>query len=250
MAVKITWSYFTVFKKIYYTINNSLQRTDLCKSKRRGFTIVELMIAISVFSVVMIIATTGILLIARQYQSGVTKTAMQSATRDIHQKISDSIKYSGGSIYQIDSGGVTGYSVVCAGNTRYFYRKPIVTENKISTGSEFNSMSSLYFQQQTDDYTPGNSVGKCGYISSVATEDLKIAQQLLPNNAKVAVFDVATTVDDDGITNASTIETTFVRGDYDLFNLPSIPGGLKCKSGVGNEWCSVVSLSSIVNPRL
>lgn len=241
------------FKKTYHTINNSFQRTDPCKNKKDGFTIVELMIAISVFSVVMIIATTAILLIARQYQSGVTKTSMQSATRDIHQKISDSIKYSGGNIIEETSGNVTGYYVVCTGKTRYFYKNPSLTGGNISNSSEFNSMSSLYFQQNTDDYTSGNgNAGQCGHISSGVTDDLKIAQQLLPNNAKVAFFKVVKNDVDlsSGNVKSSTISTTFVRGDYDLFTLSVPPQDLKCKSGVGNEWCSVVSLSSIVNPRL
>ena len=211
------------------------------------------MIAISVFSVVMIIATAGILLVARQYQSGVTKTAMQSATRDIHQEISDSIKYSGGKIIKESSGNVTGYDVVCVGKTRYFYKKPILVldVNRISNETEFNSMSSLYFQQNILDYIVGNDVaGKCGFISSGAIDDLKIAQQLLPNNSKVASFGVEQTEIAGNKTKAAKISSTFVKGDFDLFDLPSTPAGLRCKSGVGNEWCSVVSLSSIVNPRL
>ena len=222
MAAKTMWSYFMAFNA----------------KNRKGFTIVELMIAISVFSVVMIIATTGILLVARQYQSGVTKTAMQSATRDIHQKISDSIKYSGGSVWQKDSSSPTGYSVICAGNIRYFYKKPDLNiDNKIEN---FSSLSSLYYEQKT---TGSFTDSDCGIGPSTDS------QQLLPNNAKVAVFDVTTAVED-GVTKSATISTRFVKGDEDLFNLPEIPAQLQCKSGVGNEWCSVVSLSSIVNPRL
>jgi len=215
------------------------------KSKNhKGFTIVELMIAISVFSVVMIIATTGILLIARQYQAGVTKTAMQSATRDIHQKISDSIKYSGGKItVEENSGNVTGYYVVCVGKIRYFYKTP---SRLINNETDFNNMSGLHFQQQTNPYKNGNALaGECGYL---VNDDIN-AQQLLPNNAKVALFNVTET-EDEGVTKTAIIDTTFVKGDYDLFNLGVPPKDLKCKSGVGNEWCSVVSLSSIVNPRL
>lgn len=225
------WSYFMAFKKTYYIINNSIQRSVLCKNKKEGFTIVELMIAISVFSVVMIIATTGILLIARQYQSGVTKTAMQSATRDIHQKISDSIKYGKELILFSNVDGFTG---MCVGNERYYYKIPNKADGtNITNGSDFGSMGNLFYEKKSSgEYNSSN-------CSSTLSTD---ASTLLPSGAKVAHFYVDTT--------NNKIDTTFVKGDYDLFDLPSTPAGLQCKSGVGNEWCSVVSLSSIVNPRL
>lgn len=248
------WSYFMVFsnKKANYNTKAPLQRTDLRKGGQRGFTIVELLIAISVFSVVMIIAATAIIVIARQYQAGVTKTAMQSATRDIHQKISDNIKYSGGNIitvenYDVNVDGVNvKFNIICTDKTRYFYKTPSVDgSGNIATTVNFdNNMSGLYVEQASSGDYSSDANCKNGINPSTA-------QQLLPNSAKVAVFSVEPTATDaSGQVTSTTVKTTFVRGEADMFDLSVAPGSLQCKSGVGNEWCSVVSLSSIINPRL
>lgn len=104
-------------------------RLNLNKS---GFTIVELMIAISVFSVVIILASAALITVGRQYQFGVSKTKLLDASRELNQKIAQSIAYSGSTITPV-SGLTGGYSGVCIGDSRYIWRQ-VPPNTNTSTG--------------------------------------------------------------------------------------------------------------------
>lgn len=204
------------------------------KMDNKGFTIIELMIAISILSVIMLISSTAIIFIARQYQNGVTRTTLQSASRQLHQKFIDSIKFSGGEIIsQPEVSG--GYSVICVGDTRYYFKKPPTTSITTTTG-----MSNLFF----DKNATGFSNITCG-----AGLNESSSAKLLPNNSRVAQ---ASLICDTSSPKSCTLKTTFISGDDDLFNTNTRPDidNLRCKTGIGNQWCSIVNLSSTVNSKI
>jgi len=61
-----------------------------------GFTIVELMVATVVFSVILIIITTGVIHITQTYNKGINLINTQNTARNIMDSISQSIQFSGG----------------------------------------------------------------------------------------------------------------------------------------------------------
>ena len=73
-----------------------------------GFTIVELMIATLVFSVILTIATVGILNIGRLYRKSLTQSQTQQVARTILDTVSQNIKFNGGSV-------VSGTNIYCLG---------------------------------------------------------------------------------------------------------------------------------------
>lgn len=98
------------------------------KSNQDGFTILELVIATSVFGVMLLLATTGMLEIGRAYYKGITASKTQAITRDIENDISNSIQNGGGAEtsqhtvtpeYKNKSGFEL--KAKCVGDTRYSY---------------------------------------------------------------------------------------------------------------------------------
>lgn len=98
------------------------------KPNQAGFTILELVIATSVFGVMLLLATTGMLEIGRAYYKGITTSKTQAIARDIENDISNSIQNGGGADtsqetpsaqYKVKSG--FDLKAECVGDTRYSY---------------------------------------------------------------------------------------------------------------------------------
>jgi prepilin-type N-terminal cleavage/methylation domain-containing protein len=68
----------------------------MIKLKNSGFTLIELMIAITAFSVILMVATFGIINIGRMYYKNITTSRTQEATRQVVQDISSTIQLTGG----------------------------------------------------------------------------------------------------------------------------------------------------------
>jgi prepilin-type N-terminal cleavage/methylation domain-containing protein len=84
------------------------------KKTERGFTIVELLIATTVFSLVLIVFLTAIIRISELFYKGVTMSNTQEAARNIVQDISDDIQF-----YQQQP--VIGANYFCVGAHSYTY---------------------------------------------------------------------------------------------------------------------------------
>jgi len=190
----------------------------MAPKSQKGFTILELMIAISVFTVAIVLMTIGIIAIGRYYQQGATKAKLLTASREIQSEFTQAIQYSGISVdpqeqsgFQVDGSG-TDYSYSCLGNIR--------------------------FRWQLD--VPNNFF--VDNISNSSCEDNKSADftisDPLPNGTVVTQFDI------DG-NNPYTLTTRFVIGDQQLFVNSNY--SQQCQNDIlGSEFCSVVSLSSTV----
>src|SRR5258707_461578 len=93
------------------------------RRSQHGFTIIELMIATMVFSLVLLLVTFGILQITRVYFKGVTETNTQSTARGVIDTVSQTIKFGGGSVLPTLTGAATPSSPLafCVGNQRFTY---------------------------------------------------------------------------------------------------------------------------------
>jgi prepilin-type N-terminal cleavage/methylation domain-containing protein len=87
-----------------------------------GFTIVELMIATTIFSVVLILISVGMIQVGRQFFKGSTISATQDVARTILEDISQSIQFSGEAFTQLAGpDAVTGG--FCVGSRRYTFKR-------------------------------------------------------------------------------------------------------------------------------
>lgn len=82
-----------------------------------GFTIVELMVATTVFSIILLLCTYGVLQVSRSYYKGVTLVRTQNTTRAIMDEVSNTFRFGGASDFQEDPG--TKY---CLGKKRFTYQ--------------------------------------------------------------------------------------------------------------------------------
>jgi prepilin-type N-terminal cleavage/methylation domain-containing protein len=205
----------------------------------KGFTIIELMIATSVFSVILLIASSGVIQIGRLYYKGVTQARVQETARNISEEISRSLQFS-------NNGRVNGSAsnIFCVGDSRYIFHlnqkvsppegKHGILEQKIGDGS-------------CNDPPP--SGGK----------------ELLGTNMRVLVFSVEPQSYDG---NSYKIHIKIAYGDDELLthhdnngnridldgaNGIDQTGDLRaalCKAGPGNSFCAVSELDTIAKRRL
>ena len=138
------------------------------KDYQYGFTIVELLIATTVFSVVLIGLVSAVLYISETFISGSVRSQTQSTARSIEQKISQEIQL-GSTVTPATSNG----SFVCIGDNKYSY-----TLNKeLDTGSS-SSAAPLVVQ----------NVSNCGTGTETITPGP--STELLGNHMRLGKFDV------------------------------------------------------------
>lgn len=94
------------------------------KNSADGFTIIELLIATTVFSIVLLICTTGLLQIGRLYYKGITSSRTQEVARNIMDEITRAIQFNGGRVITRSGGGsdpTTDPYYICVGDQRYTF---------------------------------------------------------------------------------------------------------------------------------
>ena len=198
------------------------------KNRQKGFTIIELMIAISVFAAAVVLITMGVLLISRQYQQGSTRTKLESANREVHQTFTQAVQFANGT-YQTNSVVYAGYTASCIGTKRFIYgSQPTLPYDE----SKYNSLNPGLYIDSVDNKTCPN------------TSNPKAGTNLLPPGAKVVQFDF------DDVQKKFT--TKFVSSPGDLLDYGTLPEyNIKCNSGIaGREFCAVVQLTSSAIQRV
>ena len=98
------------------------------KANQKGFTIIELLIATTVFSTVLLIVTYGIIQISKMYTSGFIQSQTQNNAISISNKIAQDIEFSITSSINTEqkvtitkNGSPTTYYYFCTTNNEYYY---------------------------------------------------------------------------------------------------------------------------------
>src|SRR6185369_9199416 len=92
--------------------------TNTAAARQAGFTIVELMIATLVFSLVLIVITVGVLHFTNTYYKGVNNSATQTAAQNAIDTISQSIQFTMSGSAGTDDAPA---GVFCAGSRLFLY---------------------------------------------------------------------------------------------------------------------------------
>lgn len=223
----------------------------MSKNNQQAFTILELMTATVVFSVILLLVSTGIIKIGNAYYKSVLQSRTQETARNIIDEISRGIQFSGeqvrvGDVYDAasdpypKSGGKYGF---CVNGTRYAYilNKQLATS---PSGADQVAATLISYDGACNTFTVDNVTLTTG------KELLGVGMRLTDLN-----------IDDNGDTDASTFRITvgIASGEYDLLadkykNLDGTVGtdGLydTCKGGAGSQYCAVSKLSTIVQKRV
>lgn len=197
---------------------------------QHGFTIVELMIATLVFSVVLLLVTTGIIQVSRTYYKGINESNTQDTARSIMETVGEAIQFSGGAVGQTDTTEQAGVlKAFCVGDTQFSYR----LGTQLVTGTPGSG--------QTNSVLRKNTVSNCNSSSPA----LATGQELLSPNMRLSELTVIPIPG--GV--AYTIRVKVVYGDTDLLNNPTTSAAL-CKGKNGTQFCSASDISTTVYKRV
>jgi len=224
-------------------------------TSQQGFTIVELLIATTVFSLVLLVILYGVLSFTHAYYGGVNRSSTQNSARSIINAVAEGIEFSGSTIVVSHQVSGNGYAF-CAGGSTYYY-----TVGVMYTGTPSAGNAGLY-------YVPGTC------LSSTApnfTNPVTGSRELLNNNMRVTYFSVAQSP---SAARVYTVSLGIAYGYSDL--LCSVSGNgstggclggdglnsttasvvgtsatdVQCKQVTGSEFCAHAGLSTTVSLRV
>jgi prepilin-type N-terminal cleavage/methylation domain-containing protein len=188
------------------------------KDKNKGFTIIELMIAATVFSVVLLILTYGILSIGRMYYKNITSSRTQETARAVMDDLSNSIQFSGSDILIVPGNPMT----VCSGTDKY-----VILLNTQVRGSDH-----ALWRDKTQE-------GVCG----ASGFDSNTSKELLSENMQLVDFNI-----DEQAGGLVDIRLSVAYGDEELLNRGTSP--VSCLPGQGSTFCAVATLDTTAKRRI
>lgn len=227
------------------------------RAMQGGFTILELMIATLVFSMVLLLITVGVISFNETYYKGIVQSTTQNAARTVIENASQAIQFSSGKDSIVPTNSTNSSNGYCIGDERYSFVAgyQLVNSNK-STDQTYHalvldSLPGCYGGSKAQDLL-GN-----GSLTKDSTE-------LLGQKMRLAKFNITALAN-----NLYLIDVRVAYGDNDLLCSPSkVPGSctstatmpavsdfaaddLRCKSDLaGSQFCAVSELTTTVQKRI
>jgi prepilin-type N-terminal cleavage/methylation domain-containing protein len=233
-------------------------KSNKIQADKTGFTIVELMVATSVFALVLLVALTGFLQIGRVFYKGVSDTQTQDVLRQVVNDISDNIMASSQGV-SLGNTTTPAYNYLCAGPYRY-------TSAKYDSGGSNNGQPVRYNSDSNPIFDPTKSTVNMGLIKDwvgtgncpvpciasstnadvrcppsnfLALDPTSPYTELLGNGMRVGSISLKPSVDSSGknlpIYN---LAVTIIYGDDSVLDFTTTPAS--CVGGLSNhEFCSV-----------
>jgi type II secretory pathway pseudopilin PulG len=209
------------------------------RRKAAGFTVIELMIATLIFSMVMILITVGVLSFTRAYYKGMNQSNTQNAARTVLESISQAIQFSGDEVTSpIGTAGSNGSQGFCIGNQRFSYAPGWqLLDDDVVDQSLNQSRHALVMDKP----------GSCGGLDAQDVRGNYVeGTELLQPRMRLSKLEVQQI----GTTDMYRISIRLVYGDNDLLNDPTSPEA-NCKVSIsGSQYCAQAELSTIVKKRI
>ena len=208
----------------------------------QGFTVVELLIATTVFSIVLLLVSTAMVQIANVYYKGVTETNTQNVARGVIDAIAQGVQLNGGIVTQTPAiAPAPGTSTAfCIGDTQYAYQ----------LGWELTDTSPQSSQNQAYHVLAQSHVPNCSGAGGVASGYLDqptvSGVELMNQHMRLAKL----TVQQIGTTNLYRINVRVVYGDNDVLSTPTAASAACAGISAGSQYCAVSELSTIVSKRI
>lgn len=208
------------------------------RQKQFGFTILELMVATMVFSIILLVVAAGILSFTNQYIKGITSSNTQAVARAVMSDVVQTVQFSSG---QLSPANVTlTPTQTCVGSVAYYYTKG----QKVTNGQ----------------HGLVKDVGFCDPAGANFSSLTATQHEMLNQNMRVAEFSI-----DQLSSNTVKVTVSVVSGDYDMLTdkngalltsevmPPSAPFDwttVHCKPGAGSQFCGVSRLTTFVQGRI
>jgi prepilin-type N-terminal cleavage/methylation domain-containing protein len=207
-----------------------------------GFTLIELMIATTVFSVILLICLASFIQIGRMYYKGITEARTQEVTRAVMDDISRQIQFSGSTI------SAAAPDHFCIGTTRYSF----VLNRELSDSPTLKPWQSKNVLQRD---TLGSAAVGC---PSKAVTPLNNPVELLSENMRLVTLKVTTNPTWSG--RLWQVDVKVLYGDNDVLydstgQVTSGPNynasSAECQGfAFSSQFCATSALSTIVERRL
>ncbi len=234
----------------------------------QGFTILELLIATTVVSVVLLLVSVMMINIGNLYYKGITQAKIQDNVRSITDDLSQHLQLSGHAPVFLVSDDTTTH-VLCLGDTRYTYIlgkqigtdpnqiKHVLWRDTVDTGScptpkdddhklfvPNNFFLNIALGGATQIY--GASTGTSG-SELIAPHSRLVDLSVSPTSPYNVVIKVAYG-DDDLLCAPSLAVNSCTTGS--VSNLEIATKDLKCKGQQGDSFCATANLTTTVVQRL
>jgi len=197
-----------------------------------GFTIIELLIATSILSVILVMASVMMTGIGRLYNKGISQSKIQSATRNITDDVSQRLQLDAQLSPQPTEVG--GYNAYCIGETRYLY----IIGKQLGDGNDGDGTPKVK-PVLWRDKTPA------GGCSSSNPDPSGV--ELVPTNARLIDFTITPT-------SPYQISIGLAYGDIDLLNVtpdnPNFNINTTCKGSNSTEYCATAKLTTSATRRI
>ena len=184
------------------------------KLNNKGFTLLELLIATTVFSVILLLCTFGLIQVGRNYYKGITLSRAQNSARSVMNLLTQSVQYSGSNpVGDLPEGTGPNSGVFCVGTVRFEYK----LNSKVGDPNAY-ALRTSNCNEAIDQAQKTEQVGK-----GMSLQSLKVQP------AGAGSYNIGVKIlygDSDQLTNGA------------------------CTSGAGSQFCAVSALNTIVQPRL
>lgn len=215
---------------------------------QHGFTIVEFMIATTVFSVVLLVITAAVLFLSRSYQDSLYASSTQAAASNLVDTVAQSVKFSSTPITSTTH--ASGTRSYCIGTKQYLY--------VLGKQLDGNNMST-----RTRNAVIARQNSNCTLESIITSQPSGSPQELLGRSMRLSKLSITSSPTSPAV---YTVSARVVYGDDDLLCSPSVSGScdstttmsavdlarsdIMCRSNSGAEYCAVSELSTTVYRRL
>ena len=196
----------------------------------KGFTIVELLIATLVFSVILLAVTVGIIQITRVYYKGINEANTQDTARGVMDTISQAIQFSGSAVSATQSSAPGASTSFCIDNQQFSY---ILGYQLVESSPGTNQTTKALWQSTTSGCTGNPGAAASGL-------------ELLSPKMRLSNLTVSQV---NGDPNIWKVSVRVVYGDDDLLNNPTSTTA-SCKGDTGQQFCSVSELTTTVVKRV
>lgn len=210
-------------------------------TRQAGFTVLELMVATAVFTIVLLVLTAGVLHFSKDYFSSITRSNTQVVARSIIDDISKAIRFGQ------TAATITTVSArtkqLCIDNVQYLY----------ATGYEVASTSNLPQHQSKYGLVKRITAPGCPSPPDITSGGFSITggtndHELLTKHMRVSDLQVQSLGN-----NTYRIRVRVAYGDDDLLGVSGAPANwatISCRSGASSQFCAVSDLSTVVQQRV
>ncbi len=219
------------------------------KLNNTGFTIVELLIATAIFSVILLGSTFALIQVSRMYYKGVVSARTQEVARNVIDEISRPLQFQGASL-RIDPvpTAINGWDVItkCVGNQRLTYAVGMRADPSLPSGTVVGDrIKHALWKDTLETQFPCVAVDLRQTNPSSGTKGTN-GKDMLSDRMRLSRLDV------DYSNGIWSTDVSVMYGDRDVMNpddVTLVPESCK-GSSVGGQWCAKSEYKSQVKPRI